>query len=256
MRALLLAAFVGAPVVLGTAGAPAAAQDLESQIRNAGEDRVAFRYDANPNVRRCGDHSGWTRSRGGSWDRDCWRGPVEATLRLDGRSVSALDVEMVRPGTEVPRGYADLGTVSAEVAADYLLGLAGSARESVAEDAVGGAAMADAETWPQMLDLAKRRDLYEDVRSAATFWVGQASADRATEGLSELVYADDDELEVRQSAIFALSQQESVDAVSILMRVARDDLHPELKRSAFFWLGQHEDDPRVLPFFEEVLRGG
>jgi hypothetical protein len=41
--------------------------------------------------------------------------------------------------------------------------------------------------------------------------------------------------------------------VPVLIRIARTNPHPELRRKALFWLGQSED-PRALSLFEELLR--
>jgi hypothetical protein len=41
--------------------------------------------------------------------------------------------------------------------------------------------------------------------------------------------------------------------VPALIRIARTNPHPELRRTALFWLGQSED-PRALTLFEEILR--
>jgi hypothetical protein len=41
--------------------------------------------------------------------------------------------------------------------------------------------------------------------------------------------------------------------VPALIRVARTNKDPELRKTALFWLGQSED-PRALDLFEEILR--
>jgi HEAT repeat protein len=58
--------------------------------------------------------------------------------------------------------------------------------------------------------------------------------------------------EVRKSAVFALSQQPNSIGVPSLIRIARSNRDPEIRRSAIFWLGQ-SDDPRALALFEEIL---
>ena len=82
----------------------------------------------------------------------------------------------------------------------------------------------------------------------------QAAGERATEGLVSLIGDDSDEMEVRKQAVFALSQIRSDDTLDALMDIARTNAEPELRRNAMFWLGQ-TDDPRVIAFFEEILRG-
>jgi hypothetical protein len=41
--------------------------------------------------------------------------------------------------------------------------------------------------------------------------------------------------------------------VPALIRIARSNPHPELRKTALFWLGQSED-PRAIALFEEILR--
>jgi HEAT repeat protein len=59
--------------------------------------------------------------------------------------------------------------------------------------------------------------------------------------------------EIRKQAVFALSQRERNEGVPALIRVARTNPDPELRKTALFWLGQSED-PRALDLFEEILR--
>lgn len=86
------------------------------------------------------------------------------------------------------------------------------------------------------------------------FWLGQEAADEATDGLAEIIESDEEDIEVRRQAIFALSQQENERAIPLLIDIARSPLHPELRRQAFFWLAD-SDDERVIDFFEEILTG-
>jgi HEAT repeat protein len=57
---------------------------------------------------------------------------------------------------------------------------------------------------------------------------------------------------VRKQAIFALSQRSTDEAVPALIRIARTNDDPELRKTALFWLGQSED-PRAVSLFEEIL---
>ena len=73
----------------------------------------------------------------------------------------------------------DLGTLTPEEGSAYLLQLARTARESVAEDAIPAAFLArDVEVWPELVTLTRDRARPEDVRQTALFWVGQAAGDR------------------------------------------------------------------------------
>ncbi|HKJ01552.1 MAG TPA: HEAT repeat domain-containing protein, partial [Longimicrobiales bacterium] len=89
---------------------------------------------------------------------------------------------------------------------------------------------------------------------SALFWVGQEAAEAATDGLAEVALGDDEAQDVRDAAVFALSQRPSDEGVPVLMELARTAQETRTRRTAFFWLAQ-SDDPRVVPFFEEILLG-
>jgi len=52
--------------------------------------------------------------------------------------------------------------------------------------------------------------------------------------------------------VFALSQRPRDEGVPALIKIARQNPDPELRRKAIFWLGQSED-PRAISLFEELL---
>jgi len=58
--------------------------------------------------------------------------------------------------------------------------------------------------------------------------------------------------EIREQAVFALSQRPKDEGVPALIRVARTNKDPEIRKRALFWLGQ-SGDPRALALFEELL---
>ncbi|MFH1843540.1 MAG: HEAT repeat domain-containing protein, partial [bacterium] len=148
----------------------------------------------------------------------------------------------------------DLGTVAPQLAADFLLELTVNADDEVAEDAVFAACLADAEVWPELLDLARDRRYDDEVRQSAIVWLSRFAGEKVTTGLVKLVDDDDEDLEVRETAIFALSQHSGENAVPQLTRIALENPHPQLREQALFWLAQN-DDPRVLALFEEILTG-
>jgi HEAT repeat protein len=113
--------------------------------------------------------------------------------------------------------------------------------------------LADSVTlWPDLLQIARQSDISRKVRRTAVFWLGQAAGDAATRGLTDLVEDRSADHEVRETAVFALSQRPKDEGVPALIKIARDNRDPELRRKAIFWLGQ-SDDPRALSLFEELL---
>jgi len=94
--------------------------------------------------------------------------------------------------------------------------------------------------------------LPRNTRSQSVFWVGQAAGDAATADLNSLVLDNSVDREVREQAVFALSQRPRDEGVPALIAVARTNKDPEIRKKALFWLGQSQD-PRALDLFEELL---
>jgi HEAT repeat protein len=116
------------------------------------------------------------------------------------------------------------------------------------------ATLADSVTiWPSLLRLARDRGLPEERRRTATFWLGQAAGAAAGRALDSIAADVRGDREVRKQAVFALSQRSAEEGVPALIRIARSNPDPELRRTALFWLAQ-TDDPRALDLFEEILR--
>lgn len=57
---------------------------------------------------------------------------------------------------------------------------------------------------------------------------------------------------MREQAVFALSQLEDNGGTETLIRLAKTNRDPAIRKKAIFWLGQ-SDDPRALALFEELL---
>jgi hypothetical protein len=254
-------------VFLAVVAAPAAATGQELARRTAAVDDGVARltYPARPGVEICdqgirmGEHRFMWHSRG--WDEDarnCRNGPVEIEMRVRGGAVR--DVEVIRRLADRTEGALDLGSVSGEEAARFLLEVArsGGSAGRGEEDAVFPAMLADAEEiWRDFLELARDRGVDEDARTSALFWVGQEAAAAVTEGLAGVALDEDEDQDVREAAVFALSQRPNDEAVPILMEIARTARQGDTRRSAMFWLAQSKDE-RVYAFFEEILvgRGG
>ena len=143
--------------------------------------------------------------------------------------------------------------VPAREAADYLVSLAQGEKGSMGEKAIFPATLADsADVWPAFLKIARNADLPHGTRTQAVFWLGQAAGDAATQNLKEIVVDNGVDREVRESAVFALSQRPREEGVPALIAVARTNKDPEIRKKALFWLGQSHD-PRALDLFEELL---
>ena len=244
---------------------------LARRVAAASDGTVRFSFAARPGVYGNGRNiiswdcrNGNCRSRqvegnysdrdGDDWGSACDSGPVRVALTVRGGTVTDLRT-YVGGEWRTTGGATDLGTVGAREAATYLLGLAASDSigSRAAERAVFPAMLADSVTlWPDLLKMARDTRVSRRVRRSAVFWVGQAAGDAATRGLTELVDDNGADREVRETAVFALSQRPKDEGVPALIRIARENRSPELRRKAIFWLGQ-SDDPRALSLFEELL---
>jgi HEAT repeat protein len=58
--------------------------------------------------------------------------------------------------------------------------------------------------------------------------------------------------DVREQAVFALSQRPHDEGVPALIQIATSHHDPEIRRKALFWLGQ-SGDPRAIDVFERIL---
>lgn len=247
-------------------------QPLERRIAAAPDGTVRFSFAARPGVYgngrsiiSWGCRNGRCRNQqvnGGyysDWDGDdgtspCDSGPVRVALRKSGGTVTDLKTYVGGAWrTPVATGVADLGSVGAREASAYLLTLAEHDSGRAAERAILPATLADSVTiWPDLLRIAREARISQRVRRSAVFWLGQAAGDAATRGLTDLIDARGVDRDVKESAVFALSQRPRDEGVPALIRIVRGNADPELRRKAVFWLGQ-SDDPRALALFEELL---
>jgi len=242
-------------------------QSLERRVAAAPDGTVRFSFAAKPGVYGNGRNMiSWDCDKGnchnrqvdGNWDdHDDWNmpcdsGPVRVALTKSSGRITDLRV-YVGGEWRTSTTATDLGTVGTKDAASYLLALALRDESRASEKAIFPAVLADSVTiWPDLLKIARADNLSRRVRRSAVFWLGQAAGDAATRGLTDLVDDGSADREVRETAVFALSQRPREEGVPALIRIARQNKDPDLRRKAIFWLGQ-SDDPRALSLFEELL---
>jgi hypothetical protein len=88
------------------------------------------------------------------------------------------------------------------------------------------------------------------VRKSALFWAGQREATPTSELIR--VYREAAEPDLREHAIFVLSQRQDDAATDALLRIAREDRDTRMRGKALFWLAQ-KDDPRVKKLISDLL---
>jgi HEAT repeat protein len=144
--------------------------------------------------------------------------------------------------------------VRAPDAARYLLDVARK-NSGASNQAVLAAQLADSITvWPELLAMAKDKNLPKQSRQSALFWVGQSAGDKVVEAMGAIAADAGEDRDVREAAVFGLSRRPADESVPALIKISESDRDPEIRRNAMFWLSR-SDDPRATAWFEKVLTG-
>jgi hypothetical protein len=252
-----------AAVVVATLGVAASleGQDLTERVGRAPAGPVAFELEVRDDVEVCdaglrvGDSRFQWRGRWSDRDDACGPGPARVVVERN-RDGRITDLDVTRAGADRGRGGSELGPVGPAEAESFLLGLA---RTDARDDAVGAGMMLatiarDVDPAPELLELARDRDLRTEARRSALFWVSQVAAARIGPHLAGIAADEAEDQEVRDAAVFSLSQLSTDESVPALMELARSAPHAQTRRTALFWLAQ-ADDPRVPEFFAEIILG-
>jgi len=101
-----------------------------------------------------------------------------------------------------------------------------------------------------LLDIIHDEKEASEVRAQALFWAGQTDA-IDPEGIAKL-YRTSEDPELREQAIFALSQRGGKKTIKLLIELARAEKDPEMRRQLVFWIGQ-SNDPAAEEFLLEII---
>jgi hypothetical protein len=205
---------------------------------------------------------------------------VRIYARTAGGKLDRLRVLSVTCPAQAATPIRDLGTVSENDSARWLVGLAKQKNEDVltalainrgdvARDALSDIARNDtrgetrqkAVFWLAQVrgqegaDIASSvmfNDKDPEVREHAAFALSQSATPRVEADLTRLLDTDQDD-EVREGAVFALSQLPDERATRALIATAENrSLARELRKKAVFWLSQSESDA-AQKYLERVL---
>ena len=242
-------------LMLGAAllGGPLAAQSLEQRITRSPDGLVRLSFAAREGVCGNGRNINWNQgdNRDG-WAAECDPGPVRVALEVEAGAVRAVRTYVGGRWREVTRPATELGTVASRAAGEYFLALAERGGE-IKGDPLLPAILADSLTiWPQLIRIGRNPAVRTGVRKQAVFWLSQEASEEATRGLTELAESEREDQALRKQAVFALSQLRNGQGIAPMIRLARSDPDPVIRKQAIFWLGQ-SGDPRAVAFFEEVL---
>jgi hypothetical protein len=215
---------------------PVACGDGRTFIQNVlGEDHV----------NRSDTWTGRTNSR----TSPCVHGPARVAVTvLDGAMTRMrLYVGPVPPATADTRTL----TVSAAEAVEWLGGLASRGSSRIAPEAIMPLIVADAaDPWPLLLHVARDDTRPRDVRHSAVQWLANAVTNALGLYATDSPATDDDEM--REQAVFVLSQRPKGESVPELIDLARTARNAAARRSAIFWLGQ-TGDMRAAGVFADLL---
>jgi hypothetical protein len=260
MRTFIMAAVAGASLLMAQ---PGMSQGVAARVNAVREGEVRLTFAIRPDVCGRGNnvyYSGRTnanmsdshRNRDVEYDIDCDDGPGRlVVVRRDGETT---DLRFYVGGRWRASSTAtDLGVISAQSAVDLLIGISETSNGRAGREAVFPVTLVDSVTvWPLLIRLARNEDRPRTIREGATFWLGQLAEEPATRGLTELVGDAALDREVRESAIFALSNRRDKEGVPSLINIVRTNKDPELRKKALFWLANSRD-PRALDLIEELL---
>jgi hypothetical protein len=237
---------------------------IDPPVARVREGQVRFSFSLRPGVCGYGQNI-WTkgrrdftplhsdrRSRDVEYDVDCESGPGRVVVdRHDGE---VTDVRFYVGGRWRPNAVAtDLGALGARDAYAILIGIARTVDGKAGPKAIFPLTLIDSmEVWRDLMRIARSQERPAETRRQAVFWIGQLAEGPATAGLTELVGEAALDRDVREQAVFALSQRPNDEGVPALINVARTNRDPEIRKKALFWLGQ-SNDKRALDLFEELL---
>jgi hypothetical protein len=183
-------------------------------------------------------------------DLPCLRGPVRVVATVIAGEITRLRT-YIGPVPPADSRVIDLGTVTAREATAWLLELAQRAPARVARSAISPLVAAEgSEPWPQLLAIARSETRPQDVRREAMFWLAEATNQHLGIDTADDTMSDDDD--IRQQAVFAISQLPRDVAIPKLLEVARSPKRPAVRKQAIFWLGQ-SGDARATALFAELL---
>lgn len=261
IRRVTAFAAVGALATLGAAG-EALGQGSISRMTQVRDGRVRFTFPLRADV--CGSgRNVWRSGRSDRPDRDsrdveydveCESGPGRVVIDRSGGEVT--DVRFYVGGRwRADTRATDLGSLGSREAAALLLHVARTTDGKGGRNAIFPVTLVDSvEVWRDLIRLARDDSRPRETRKQAVFWLGQLAEGPATAGLDEIVGDAAVDRDVRDQAIFALSQRPRDEGIPALIRVVRTSRDPELRKKALFWLGQSGDE-RALALIEELLVG-
>jgi hypothetical protein len=261
VRAAVLAALV-APNL--------AAQSIADRVNGAAPGAVQLTFAARPGV--CGTgrtyiqtgnssfYGSYTTTVSGDIVRaePCQNGPVRVVIDRAGRDIIAIQTYVGQP--PMPVTATDIGRVTGQQAADFLLDVASRAEGRVGRDAIFPATLADsANSTDRLIAIAKNQALSRNTRQAAMSYMsysvpaGQVVPTRAADAMVAIARDENDNQPVRQSALSVLSRLEHGVGIPALVELSRQQGYTWLAKESITALSR-SGDPRAREFLRTTAR--
>jgi HEAT repeat protein len=243
------------------------AQSLADRVNGASASAVVFSFAARPGV--CGNGrtyimTGNGNTYGSFYSNDitrtepCQNGPVRVIVDRAGRDVIAIQ-SYVGDG-QINTGAQDLGKVSGQQAADFLLDVAAKTEGRVGRDAIFASSLADsATTTDKMIAIARNQNLSRNTRSAALSYMswsvpaGNAVPSRAAEAMVAIARDEGDNQQVRQQALSVLARLEHGAGIPALIDLSKQQGYSWLAKESIAALSR-SGDPRARDFLRTALQ--
>ena len=243
------------------------AQSLADRVNSASASAVQFTYAARPGV--CGNGRTYIMTGNsniyGNFSYNevtrtepCQNGPVRVVIDRAGREVIAVQTYVGVPAT--PVGAQDIGRVTGQQAADYLLDLASRSEGRVGRDAIFASSLADsATTTDKLVAIARNQNLSRDTRRAALSYMswsvpaGNAVPASASAAMVAIARDESDNQQVRQQALSVLGRLEHGAGIPALIDLAKQQGYTWLAKESISALSR-SGDPRARDFLRSALQ--
>lgn len=212
-------------------------QNLAGSIDRMRDGVIRLSFAVREDVCSQGDGITWS-SGDAHWEPVCGTGPARVVIERRVGTIKDIDTH-VGGRWRANADVVDLGAVPAREAAEYFLGIARSADDDVAKDAMFAAAIADSvSVWRDMMSIAEDESVSMEARESGLFWAGQLGDETVVGMLVGFIRSSQRET-LRDRAVFGLSQNKSDAALRALQDIVSDKgAASSLRERAIFWLGQ------------------
>jgi HEAT repeat protein len=243
------------------------AQSVADRVSSASASAVQFTFAARPGV--CGNGRTYIMTGNGSTygsfttneftrTEPCQNGPVRVVIDRAGRDIIGVQSFVGAPPS--PSVAQDIGRVSGQQAADYLLDVAARTEGRVGRDAIFAASLADSATFTdKLIAIARNQNLSRDTRRSALSYMswsvpaGNAVPSRAADAMVAIARDESDNQQVRQSALSVLSRLEHGAGIPALVELSKQQGYTWLAKESIAALSR-SGDPRAREFLRSALQ--